>query len=230
MIKTTLAALIVMSLLFCPAIAQKKGDYSDPAGTYDEGWSTLFNGKDLTGWIPVLEVSKGEVKRYVDENAKNQSTFTASNGILKTTGTPLGYIRTEDVYDNFVFHVEVRFSELGNSGVLFHVQQDAPLPKSIECQLFYSRMGRVFPLRGSKLTGGEMIHYNARPVGEWNTIEVYSSEGRVATLVNGVLVGLGENAEPAIGYICLQSEGTAVEFRNIKVKRFSPAHHLRGAK
>ncbi len=75
-----------------------------------------------------------------------------------------------------------------------------------------------------------MIHYNARPVGEWNTIEVYSSEGRVATLVNGVLVGLGEDADPSIGYICLQSEGAPVEFRNIKVKRFSPAHHLRGKK
>jgi hypothetical protein len=38
------------------------------------------------------------------------------------------------VYDNFVFHVEVRFPRNGNSGVLIHVQRDDVWPKGIECQ------------------------------------------------------------------------------------------------
>ena len=49
----------------------------------------------------------------------------------------------------------------------------------------------------------------------------------MATVVNGALVGLGANAEPRVGYICLQSEGVPAAFRNIKIKRFTPAHHLR---
>jgi hypothetical protein len=44
-------------------------------------------------------------------------------------------------------------------------------------------------------------------LGEWNTYEVYSEEGRVATVLNGVIIGIGANANPRIGYICLQSEG-----------------------
>jgi len=59
-----------------------------------------------------------------------------------------------------------------------------------------------------------------------NTYEVYSEEGRVATVLNGVIIGIGANANPRIGYICLQSEGTQAEFRNIKVRRHAPSHQL----
>jgi hypothetical protein len=230
--KTALAIIVAAAVLFIPLAAQKKGDFTDPAGTYEEGWTTLFNGKDLSGLVVVLRDPADETKyqRFFGSTAGDQKTFRVEDGLLKTTGEPLGYIRTTDVYDNFVFHVEARFLKDGNSGVLFHVQKDAPLPNAIECQLYYAHIGRVFPLFGHKLEGGELIHYNAKPVGEWNTIEVYSEDGRVATLVNGALSGLGSGADPAAGHICLQSEGAPVEFRNIKVKRFTPAARLRPKK
>ena len=215
------------TLLTLPLVAQSRGDYRDPATTADQGWTVLFNGKDLSGFVVVLEGPDGKVKRYPAEALGQQTTFTAENGLLKTTGTPTGYIRTAAVYDNFVFHVEARFLKFGNSGVLLHVQQDDVLPASIECQLYYATMGRTFPLKGSKLDGGELIHYASKPVGEWNTIEVTSEEGRLATAINGTVVALAANADPRVGYICLQSEGAPVEFRNIKIKRFTPAHHLR---
>jgi len=220
---TLLAALAVGGLL----LAQRSGDYRDPATAYEDGWTPLFNGKDLTGWITVLSAGEGKVRRYQPSEAGQQSTFFVEGGLLKTTGTPNGYVRTEDVYDNFVFHVEVRFTQAGNSGVLIYVQRDAVWPKAVECQLYQSHMGRIFPIQGATLDGGEMIHAAARPPGEWNTYEVYSEEGRVATVLNGVLVGLGANADPRVGYICLQSEGVPAEFRNIKIKRYTPSHHLR---
>jgi hypothetical protein len=139
-------------------------------------------------------------------------------------------VRTVDVYDNFVFHVEVRFSESGNSGVLVYVQRDEVWPKGVECQLYQAHMGRIFPIQGATMEGGEMIHAAAKPPGEWNTYEVYSEEGRVATVLNGVLVGIGSNANPRVGYVCLQSEGVPAEFRNIKVKRYTPAWHIRDEK
>ncbi len=224
---TALIAFLLRSAF--PFSAQQNGDYRDPAMTYDQGWTQLFNGKNLDGWVVVVQEPGGtndDIEVFHGDTLGDQETFSVDNGILKTTGEPLGYIRTSDVYDNFVFHVEVRFTRLGNSGVLFHVQKDAALPNAIEAQLYYSHLGRVFPLR-TKMDGGELIHYNARPVGEWNTVEVYSEEGRVATVVNGAVVGLGANADPRVGYICLQSEGAPIEFRNIKVKRYTPSHHLR---
>jgi hypothetical protein len=208
-------------------LAQRIGDMRDPDLRYDEGWTSLFNGKDFGKMVVVLAgEGGGRPKRFFEETATQQQTFFIENGLLKTTGKPNGYIRTSDVYDNYVFHVEVRYPSRGNSGVLVHIQQDAVWPKSIECQLYQSHMGRIFPILGAYLEGGEMIHDASKPVGEWNTYEVYSEEGRLATVLNGVLVGIGANANPRIGYIALQSEGVEAEFRNIKVRRHAPSHQL----
>ncbi len=198
----------------------------DPDFRHDEGWTSLFNGKDSGKLVVVLSNEGGRPKRYFEETFKDQATFTIENGLIKTTGTPNGYIRTSDVYDNYVFHVEVRFPRRGNSGVLVHVQQDAVWPRGIECQMYQSHMGRIFPIVGGYLEGGEMIHENSKPEGEWNTYEVYSEEGRLATVVNGAIIGLAAEANPRVGYICLQSEGVPAEFRNIRVRRHSPSHHL----
>lgn len=222
----TLGAAIVVSWIITLS-GQRISDYRDPAVTYEEGWTILFNGKDLTGWVPVLKMPDGSIKKYLEHEVGEQSTFFVKDGKLMTRGKPNGYIRTADVYDNYVFHVEVRFSQSGNSGVLIHVQRDDVWPQGIECQLYQDHMGRIFPIRGATLDGGEIIHAGANPPGEWNIYEVYSEEGRVATVLNGKLVGLASNAHPAVGYICLQSEGVPAEFRNIKIRRYTPAHHLR---
>jgi len=220
---------IAVFLLVCAMAlpGQRVSDYRDPAVNHDEGWTELFNGKDLTGWVPVIRMPDGKPKRFRENEVDQQTTFFVRDSRLVTTGTPNGYVRTADVYDNFVFHVEVRYSERGNSGVIIHVQRDDVWPKGIECQLYESHMGRVFPIQGATLDGGEMIHAAAKPTGEWNVFEVYSEEGRVATVLNGVLIGLGSNANPRVGHICLQSEGAPAEFRNIKVRRYTPSHHLR---
>ena len=96
-------------------------DYRDPAMTYEEGWTSLFNGKDLTGWIPVLLMEDGTSKKYLETEIGEQSTFSVREGMLYSTGEPNGYLRTGDVYDNYVFHVEARFHSRGNSGVTVHV-------------------------------------------------------------------------------------------------------------
>ncbi len=228
--KIRLLVVVLLAVLAAVVVlrAQRTSDYRDPDTTYEEGWTALFNGKDLTGWVPVLEGGEGKSRRYREQEVGEQSTFFVKDGRIMTTGTPNGYIRTADVYDNFVFHVEVKFSQMGNSGVLVHVQSDAVWPKAIECQLYQSHMGRIFPIMGATLEGGEMIHAASKPAGEWNVYEVYSEDGRVATVLNGVIVGLGSNADPRTGHIALQSEGVPAEFRNVKIKRYTPAWRMRG--
>jgi hypothetical protein len=209
------------------ALAQRTGDMRDPDLRYEEGWTNLFDGKSLGRMVVVLaDEAQGRSKKFFEESISKQSTFSVKDGLLVTTGTPEGYIRTTDVYDNFVFHVEVRYPARGNSGVLIHIQRDDVWPRAIECQLYQSHMGRIFPIKGAYLDGGEMIHEASKPIGEWNTFEVYAEEGRVATVLNGIVVGLASNANPRIGHIALQSEGVAAEFRNIKVRRHAPSHHL----
>jgi hypothetical protein len=222
MLRTALAVLVISAYGW----AQRSGDMRDPDLRYDEGWVSLFNGQDFGKLVVVLQGEDGKSRKYFDTTVNEQKTFYIENGLLKTTGTPNGYIRTSDVYDNYVFHVDVRFPQRGNSGVLVHIQVDTVWPRAIECQLYQSHMGRIFPIQGAYLEGGEMIHENSMAPGEWNTYEVYSEEGRLATVLNGAVIGLASEANPRIGYISLQSEGVPAEFRNIKVRRHAPSHIL----
>lgn len=222
-------ALLLCALAWCataPAAGQRTGDMRDPDLRFDEGWTSLFDGKSFGKFVVVLSSDGGKVKKYFEDTIAQQSTFYIESGLLKTTGKPDGYIRTSDVYDNYAFHIEFRYLERGNSGILLHIQKDAVWPKAIECQMYQSHLGRVFPIQGAYLEGGEMIHEAAKPAGEWNVLEVYSEEGRVASVLNGTLVGLAQEASPRIGHIGIEAEGAPVEFRNIRVRRHSPSHHL----
>ncbi|MGH9158732.1 MAG: 3-keto-disaccharide hydrolase [Vicinamibacteraceae bacterium] len=230
----SLLAVLVAALASVSPLAQgivRLSDFRDPEVTYDEGWTVLFNGKDFTGWVPVLQNPDKTFRKYLETEVHEQSTFYIRDGVLFATGTPSGYLRTSGVYDNYVFHVETRFSlEPGNSGVLTHIRIDGVWPESgaIEAQLYQPHMGRIYPILPATLDGGEMFHFVANPPGEWNTLEVYSEEGRVATVLNGKLVGLAANAVPRSGYIGLQSAADIpVEFRNIKIRRHTPSYYLR---
>lgn len=58
----------------------------------------------------------------------------------------------------------------------------------------------------------------SKGVGEWNHYYVRAINGEVRLWVNGEEVSGGEGCEPRTGYLCLESEGSPVEFRNIRVR------------
>ncbi len=58
----------------------------------------------------------------------------------------------------------------------------------------------------------------SKGVGEWNHYYVRCINGEVRLWVNGEEVSGGRNAEPASGYICLESEGSPIEFKNIQIR------------
>lgn len=54
--------------------------------------------------------------------------------------------------------------------------------------------------------------------GEWNHYYIRCVNGEVRLWVNGEEVSGGNHARPASGYICLESEGAPIDFKNIKVR------------
>jgi Domain of Unknown Function (DUF1080) len=56
-----------------------------------------------------------------------------------------------------------------------------------------------------------------KPAGEWNLYEITMHGSSVLLKVNGVVVNEGTGADEAAGRIALQSEGTPIEFRNIRL-------------
>lgn len=54
--------------------------------------------------------------------------------------------------------------------------------------------------------------------GEWNQYYVRAENGVVRLWVNGEEVSGGKDCDPFTGYICLESEGSPIQFRNIRIR------------
>ncbi len=180
----------------------------------------LFNGKNLKNWTFHLK----------DASVDPAKTFTVQNGVIHITGSPFGYMRTKKMYSDYKLHVEWRWpSEATNSGVFIHAQlPDTIWPKCVEAQLFNGNAGDFIcngidmderTNKTSKVVK-KMVTSNEKPTGEWNTMEVTCRGNTIEVSVNGVLQNKGTNLTVAEGYICLQSEGKDIEFKNVFLTKF----------
>jgi hypothetical protein len=180
----------------------------------------LWNGKDLTGWQPYA--------RGGTEQAEN--TWSVKDDVIRCEGRPNGYMRTEKNYANYLLHVEWRWPERpGNSGVLIHMSlPDNVWPKSLECQLGAGNAGDFWEIGGvefseharksQRVRGRRVIKLkesSKKPAGQWNSYDIICKDDFVVVLVNGVLQNIASNCSVTSGKICLQSEGSPIEFRNI---------------
>ena len=183
-----------------------------------DGWTPLFNGKDLTG----LKVQFKDA----DKDADPAKTFSVKDGALIVSGKPTCYIYTEKSYKDYVLSFEWRFpagsKEDSNSCCLVQIQTPHKvMPKSVEPQGRYKDHGKLFFVGGLKgeATFDEAAHKKAlKPMGEWSTTEVTcKADGTVSVKLNGVPVASGKT-ELTSGPIGFQCEGWEVHFRNIKIK------------
>ncbi|TWU19443.1 3-keto-disaccharide hydrolase [Allorhodopirellula heiligendammensis] len=58
----------------------------------------------------------------------------------------------------------------------------------------------------------------AKGHGNWNQYYVRAINGEVRLWVNGEEVSGGTNIEPAEGYLCLESEGSPIQFRKLRIR------------
>jgi hypothetical protein len=177
----------------------------------------LFNGKDFTGWT----------YHSKDPNSRLEDVFSVQDGSIICTGKPAGYIRTEKDYTSYVLKAQWRFSKPGNSGALLRMTgPDKVWPKSIECQLHHQNAGDIwnidqFPMKTDPSRQQQsrrtvkMKPSNEKPLGEWNQYEITLDGGYLKLVVNGEVQNEAIDCEIVAGKICFQSEGAAIELRNI---------------
>jgi len=191
----------------------------------------LFNGRDLSGWVNVNT---------------EPDTWRVKDGVLICSGKPIGVMRSEKEYENFVLHIEWMHMEPGgNSGVFIwstaNPNPESRLPDGVEVQMLElewpklnTRDGRVPPIAyvHGELFGvggvktvpdnprGERsmsIENRALGRGQWNTYDVVAVDGVVKLSVNGVFVNGVSRSTQRKGYLCLESEGAEIHFRNIRL-------------
>lgn len=172
-------------------------------------------------------------------------TWKIDGDILKCTGLPIGVIRSEKEYKNFIMHVEWSHQEPGgNSGVFVWssaIPGDNRLPDGVEVQMLDLEWvklntrdgveppiayvhGEIFGVGGVKLTpenprGERSKSRENRVLGkkEWNTYDIVCVDGNIKLAVNGKFVNGITNSSQSKGFICLEAEGAEIHFRNIQI-------------
>jgi len=189
----------------------------------------LFNGKDTKGW-------KAFVPDLAKDGKDQLSVWSVKDGVLQCAGRPIGYIQTEELYDNFILELSWRFDPAkgeGNSGVLLRtIGEDTVWPKSMEAQLHSKNAGDFWNIGEYKATVDQKrtdgrhtvkLHAtNERQLGEWNHYRIVVNQGTIELWVNGLLQNVATDVEVNKGRIALQSEGAYIEFRNIVLTKIAP--------
>lgn len=223
--KMKLSCFLILSLailtaspvdLYSQAKSGKAGNPKEQKGKKIQ----LFNGKNLNNWIFKLK----------DPAINAADVFMVRDGKILIKGNPFGYMRTRKSYSDYRLNVEWRWpSEATNSGVFIHAQlPDTIWPRCIECQLQAGNAGDFICANGtdmnertdkSRKNVKKMAQSSEKPVGEWNTIEIVCKANTIEVSVNGVLQNRATGVSESSGYICLQSEGKDIEFRNVFLTR-----------
>ena len=191
----------------------------------------LFNRKDLAGWIDVNT---------------SPETWSVKDGLLVCTGKPIGVMRTDRQYENFIIEVEWRHMEPGGNSGMFLWSDAKPegnrLPRGMEVQMLEldwvnqhkGRDGTLPPIayvHGELFGAGGMtaipdnprgtrsksLENRCKGVGQWNRYVFVAVDGMVKLSVNGKFVNGIRAASYKKGYICMESEGKEIQFRKIRI-------------
>jgi len=200
----------------------------------EEGFVSLFNGKDLSGWTMVPNgrwiVEDGVITLRRDWDGREHN---------------YEYLWAKDTYADFILELEYKVPERANSGVFLRTSDKTdPVYTGIEVQVSNSYgkeqwgkgncAGAIYDcLAPTKNT--------AKKPGEWNRVRITCRGANITVRLNGEQVidmDLDRWTEPhknpdgspnkfptalkdfaRTGYIGLQDHGRPVWYRNIRVKR-----------
>ena len=189
-------------------------------------WTSLFNGTDLSGWVDVNT---------------SPDTWIVEDGLLKCTGQPIGVMRSDKQYENFILEIEWMHLEAGgNSGVFVWSEgvpfDDRRLPRGVEVQMLelewpviHNRdpayvSGELFGSFGLEVvpenprgTRSKSKEFRCKGKGEWNKYTIVAVDGTIKLSINGKFVNGIRDAGKRKGYLCLESEGAPIHFRNIRI-------------
>lgn len=219
--RTTLLLPLLLLLVLSACRGTPEGD-GPPAADSEEGFVSVFNGQDLTGWT-------GDVGGYAVEDG--------SIVCLKEGG---GNLYIDRPYGDFVLRFAFRMEPGGNNGVGIRAEQgkDAAY-HGMEIQILdddASSWANLEPWQyHGSIYGVVAAERGAlKPAGEWNEQEIFAQGNHIRVTLNGKVILDADIAEAAregtldgkehpglfneSGYIGFLGHGHRVEFRDIRVK------------
>ncbi len=193
-------------------------------GTSEKGFTPLFNGNNLDGWVG------------------NKTAYRAENGmiVIDPKGAGGGNLLTENEYGDFILKFEFQLTPGANNGLGIHaplegdaayvgkeiqiLDNDADKYKDLQVYQFHGSVYGVMAAKRGFL----------KPVGEWNVEEVIVKHPKITVILNGETILEGDYLEaskngtldgkehPGLqrsrGHIGFLGHGDVVRFRDIRIK------------
>lgn len=203
---------------------------------YDNGFTALFNGKDLTGWKalvgnPVTRAKMTPAELEATQKAADEKTkgdWIVKDGLLVFTGHGDNLV-TEKQYGDFEMLIDWKITAQGDAGIY--------LRGTPQVQIWDTSRRDV----GAEVGSGGLYNNQKNPskplkladnkIGDWNNFHIIMKGEKVTVYLNGVLVtdnvtleNYWDKTQPIFPkeQIELQAHGTYVAYRNIYLKDLSP--------
>ncbi|GMW03229.1 MAG: hypothetical protein AMXMBFR84_43630 [Candidatus Hydrogenedentota bacterium] len=200
----------------------------------------LFDGKSLNGWVVAGGAHWGVTGKdstgkdslgWIPTDEAVQSGWSVRDGVLRNNPVQqpsqphirYGNLVTESTFDDFKLMFETRVPEDGNSGVYLRGVYEIQIRDSYELPVDSHTMGALY----GRITPAASAE---RPAGEWQQVEITLVKQHVTVVLNGATIIDNKSVAGCTGGalwsdvtrpgpIYLQGDHTAVEFRNMVVRR-----------
>lgn len=173
----------------------------------------LFNGKDLTGWVPheSEKINGWSAKDGLLVNATPKTDFSATGDHAN--------LKTDAVFGDFWLHVEFLIGSQRNSGIYLRGMYEAQVVDKDSRMQGLQGVGAIFNMIPPSVNAG-------KAGGEWQTYDITLVDRHVTVVLNGVKVinnqpvtgptsGAIHTDPGAPGPIYFQGDHTSVSYRNI---------------
>ncbi len=185
---------------------------NDAVRAQDDGFVSLFNGRDLSGWVEM----------------EGSGAFVAEDGtlFLKNPANYPNWLRSEKHYENFVLKLEYQTPGWSETGIYLHAPLHGnPARSGIKIHLRHDRTDEGARSTGAIYDVQAPITLANEPGDAWNTLEITVNWPYLKVLLNGITIQ-DVNMElsdalrwrPRSGYIGFEDIGTLIRYRNIRIK------------
>ena len=220
----TLTCLILTCIVSLGVVAQAHTADNTPP----DGFTALFNGKDLTGWKGLVGSPKSratmsteqlaEAQKKADKSAKTH--WSVVDGVIVFDGKGKSLCTAKD-YGDFEMFVDWKILARGDSGIY--------LRGSPQVQIWDPGRQKVGSggLFNNKKNPSKPLEIADNPIGEWNTFYIKMVGEKVTVKLNGQLVvddvvmeNYWDRNKPIYptGQIELQNHGNTLYFKNIYLR------------
>lgn len=204
LLRATLCCILFLCLVTC-VCAEDADSVNELSETErNAGFVSMFNGKDFTGWR--FEGKESPPKKLPDN-------WKVADGVIKLAGGGPPHLGSAKSYRDFEMIFEWRgLKDNYNSG--FFIRSGEKVGVN-QINLAHRAEGAFI---GGKIAGTTAVPKLQKPAGEWNEWRVLVVGDQVTFWCNGELAWKGTDLQTKEGYIGLQAEGAAMEFRKLRIR------------